>query len=110
MSTRRRFLRSSLCASALAALGLQAAGTARFDDTAFRTYHNATYAGEPYDQYAPAYRYGYDAASDPRYKGRAWSEVENDLRTDYTRRNPNSAWERMKAAVRYGWDKVTGKA
>ena len=32
-----------------------------------------------------------------------------NLRTDYLRNNPNSAWDRMKGAVRYGWEKVTGK-
>jgi len=62
-----------------------------------------------FDDYEPAYRYGYDMASDPRYKGRRFDEVENDLRTDYASRYPNSTWERMKESVRYGWDKVTGK-
>jgi len=62
-----------------------------------------------YEDYAPAYRYGYDMASDPRYRGRRFSDVEEDLRTDYTRRYPNSTWERIKASVQYGWDKVTGK-
>jgi len=51
----------------------------------------------------------YRTAGDPRYRGRDWSDVEDDLRTDYLRKNPNSAWERMKGAIRYGWEKVTGK-
>ena len=38
-----------------------------------------------------------------------WSEVESDLRTDYERSYPNSAWERVKSAARYGWEKVTGR-
>lgn len=65
-------------------------------------------SGEPYETYAPAYDYGYRSASDPRYQGKNWSDVQQDLRTDYTRKNPNSSWERMKDAVRYGWEKVTG--
>ncbi len=77
----------------------------------FRRDYESRYAdsGEPYETMQPAYEYGYSAASDARYKGRNWSDVEEDLRTDYMRKNPNSAWDRMKGAVRYGWEKVTGK-
>jgi uncharacterized protein (TIGR02271 family) len=100
--------------------GTTAAGAARatgtttgatFDDTDFRRDFQTNYgtSGASYDTYAPAYRYGYDMASDPRYKGRNWTDVENDLRSDYGRRYPNSTWEKMKDSVRYGWDKVTGK-
>jgi uncharacterized protein (TIGR02271 family) len=66
-------------------------------------------SGEGYETYQPAYEYGYRSASDPRYKGRSWSDVEENLRTDYMRSNPNSSWDRMKGAVRYGWEKVTRK-
>jgi hypothetical protein len=65
-------------------------------------------SGEPYETYGPAYEYGYRSANDQRYHGRDWSEAEEELRTDYMRNNPNSAWDRMKGAVRYGWEKVTG--
>jgi uncharacterized protein (TIGR02271 family) len=83
-----------------------------YDDSDFRTDYQNRYAagGASYDAYSPAYRYGYEMASDPRYKGRSFNEVESDLRTDYGRRYPTSTWEKMKDAVRYGWDKVTGKA
>jgi len=66
-------------------------------------------AGATWETYQPAYEYGYRTAGDPRYRGRDWSDVEDDLRTDYLRSNPNSTWDRMKGAVRYGWEKVTGK-
>jgi stress response protein YsnF len=74
----------------------------------FRTRYGSS--GASYEDYEPAYTYGYTAANDPRYQGRSWDEVESDLRNDYGRRYPNSTWERMKDAIRYGWDKVTGKA
>jgi uncharacterized protein (TIGR02271 family) len=82
------------------------------DDTDFRSDFQSRYAasGASYDTYLPAYRYGYEMASNPRYRGRRFDEVESDLRKDYGQRYPNSAWERMKDAIRYGWDKVTGKA
>jgi len=77
----------------------------------FRRDWESRYAssGEGWETYQPAYEYGYRTAGDPRYRGRDWSDVEDDLRTDYMRTNPNSAWDRMKGAVRYGWEKVTGK-
>jgi uncharacterized protein (TIGR02271 family) len=62
-----------------------------------------------YEDYAPGYWYGYEMASDPRYQGRSFSDVESDLRSDYSRRYPGSTWDRMKNSIQYGWDKVTGK-
>lgn len=84
-------------------------GARSYDDTDFRRDFDANYAagGQAYDAYAPSYRYGYDMASDPRYKGRSFNEVEPDLRREYSSRYPDSTWERMKNSVRYGWDKVT---
>jgi uncharacterized protein (TIGR02271 family) len=81
-------------------------------DEDFRRDYQTRYAsaGGSYEDYAPAYEYGYQAAGDPRYQGRSWDDVESDLRTDYGRRYPNSTWERIKDSIRYGWDKVTGRA
>lgn len=79
-------------------------------DSDYRRHFAATYPAGDYEDYAPAYRYGADIASDTRYRGRDYNEIEPELRQDYSRRYPESAWERVKDAVRYGWDKVTGKA
>lgn len=57
----------------------------------------------------PGYDYGYRTAADARYRGRSWSEVENDVRADYESSNPGSKWEQVKESVREGWDKVTGQ-
>ncbi len=73
----------------------------------FQSRYGAT--GGEYRTYAPAYEYGSTMAGDPRYKGKDWNAVEPSLRTEYGRRYPQSSWDRMKDAVRYGWDKVTGK-
>lgn len=66
-------------------------------------------SGGAYDSYAPAYDYGYRMAGDQRYRGRNWDDVESTLKTDYLRNNPNSSWDKVKGAVRYGWEKMTGK-
>ena len=81
-------------------------------DVDFRTDFQTRYgqSGGVYEDYEPAYTYGYSAASDPRYHGRSWDDAESDLRTDYGRQHPNSTWEKMKDSIRYGWDKVTGQA
>lgn len=78
----------------------------------FRSHFTSHYGsgGDTYQSFEPAYRYGYEAASDPRYKGKDFNQVQSELRSDYERRYPNSTWEKIKDAVRYGWDKVTGRS
>ena len=57
----------------------------RGDDTEFRSYVRSTYGDTArYEDYEPAYRYGSEMAQDPRYRGRNFSEVESDLRTEYS--------------------------
>jgi uncharacterized protein (TIGR02271 family) len=83
------------------------------DDSYYRSHFTSNYGstGGSYDDYAPAYSYGTRMRSDSRYQGRQWDEVESDLRTDWEGRHGSasgSTWEKMKAAVRHGWNKVTG--
>ncbi len=79
------------------------------DDAYFRGHWTSNYAnaGGTYDQYAPAYRYGSSMARSEMYRGRPWNEVEEPLRTDWESRNPGSAWENMKSAIRHGWERIT---
>lgn len=72
----------------------------------FRNHAQITYVSSRYDDYEPAYRYGYDLAGDPRYAGHDWEEIEPDVRRDWETRYPDSLWEQKKAAVRYSWEKV----
>jgi uncharacterized protein (TIGR02271 family) len=87
-------------------------GSTLDDDTYYRNDWQTNYAslGGTYDDYAPAYRYGYDMRRDARYQGRNWDDVESDLRSDWDTRygsSGSSTWERMKAAVRSGWNRMT---
>ena len=82
------------------------------DNSYYRRHFQSNYgsAGGSYDDYAPAYSYGSEIRRDSRYSGRQWDDVESDLRTDWETRNvgrTGSTWEKMKAAVRHGWDRVT---
>ena len=86
---------------------------AAFDDLSddFRAHYEAQYAeeGATYDDFDPAYRYGHALASDTRYFGRQWDEVEPEARAEWERSHPQSAWERFKSAVRHAWERATGQ-
>jgi len=65
-------------------------------------------SGYDYEDYGPAYRFGYDASD--RYSGKQWNDVERDLERDwgsYEQRG-QSTWEQIKAAVRDAWDRMVG--
>jgi uncharacterized protein (TIGR02271 family) len=79
-------------------------------DTAYREHFASQYGDggtERYEDYEPAYRYGSSLASDPRYSGRPWDDIEEDARTHWGTSNPGSAWERFKSAVRHAWETAT---
>ena len=46
-------------------------------------------------------------ASNDFYRGRPWDDVEPELRSNWERSYPQSAWEKFKAEVREGWDRMT---
>ena len=67
--------------------------------------------GRKYDEFRPAYRYGFESGT--HHMGRAWNEVESDLRTGWdkfeSRPAGGSTWEDIKDAVRDAWHRVTGQ-
>lgn len=82
-----------------------------FDDLAeeFRADYQTRQVGQgtTYDDFDPAYRYGHALASDTRYEGRSWDEVEPEARAEWERRHPQRAWDRFKSAVRHAWERAT---
>jgi hypothetical protein len=85
------------------------------DDDYYRKHWSSNFGsdGGSYDEYAPAYSYGSQMAGSDKYRGRQWDDVQSDLRSDWDSRYPDtsgaggSTWERFKAAVRHGWEKIT---
>jgi len=79
-------------------------------DSDFRSDWNTNYAklGGTYDHYAPLYRYGYNLATSQQFAGKDWSSIETDARGAWEEKNPGT-WDKVKAAVRHSWDRVTGK-
>lgn len=116
VSERNQTVRDTVRHSEVQVEGLQESSGTRGgsynNDDDFRRDFQTRYGntGGSYDDYAPAYNYGSQAANDPRYQGRNWDDVESDLRSNYGREYPNSTWDKMKDSIRYGWDKVTGRA
>lgn len=78
----------------------------------FRTHFNTNFGqrGGQFNTYQPAYRYGHTLASDNRYQGRQWRDIETDARRDWESRNPNSRWDDVKDAIQYSWSQVRGRS
>jgi hypothetical protein len=83
------------------------------DPTAEDAYWRESYQRQPYyqsgmtyDDYAPAYRLGYESRG--RYSGGRFDDIESDLATDYQARRGTSrlSWEHAKQAARAAWDRI----
>jgi hypothetical protein len=80
-------------------------------DPLFRTHYQTTYrnTGRPYEEFQPAYFYGYDLAGNPQYRNRTWDQIEMDARRSWEREHQDTLWDDIKDAVREGWMRVTGQ-
>ncbi|MBV9890816.1 MAG: YsnF/AvaK domain-containing protein, partial [Rhizobacter sp.] len=91
--------------------GAVAGGRRAFADVEdeFRNDYQANHAqsGASYEELRPAYQGGYELREDDRFADRGWDDVEPEARDRWEREHPGSAWERVKAAVRRGWDRAT---
>jgi hypothetical protein len=84
-------------------------GTADLDDDYYRSHWTSNYAGlgGSYDEFEPAYRYGESMADADSFRGSSWDDAEPGLRSSWESQYPNSAWDKFKAAVRHGWERLT---
>ena len=87
--------------------------TVDFDDahydehvSAFQNHHAAAYAGTSYDDYDPAYRYGFESAYDSSYRNRSYLDAEGDLRTGYGSRYADRDYDADRDAVQYGYSRA----
>jgi len=92
-------------------LGASGTGGTTTDDTDFRRHWQSAYgqSGGRYEDYDAAYRYGTTAAGTDRYKNYRWEDAEPSMRSEWESSHPESTWEKVKDAVRYGAERVTGK-
>lgn len=79
-------------------------------ETDFRTHYTSNYgsSGYTFDQYTPAYRYGYTLATTDRYRDQDWNQLEPEARRYWEERNPNT-WDRFGDSIREAWDRVRGR-
>jgi hypothetical protein len=56
-----------------------------------------------YEQYEPAYRYGYDLRMDERYRDRNWEEIEPEARRRWEEQQEGT-WDQYRDAIRYSWE------
>jgi hypothetical protein len=76
----------------------------------FRVHYDDQYAqeGARYEDYSGAYHYGAKMGQDVRFRDRPWDDVEPEARREWETTPNGDTWERFKAAVRHGWERVTG--
>lgn len=76
-------------------------------------YRTRPYVGEgrDFEEYRPAYRYGFESAN--RLQDRSWNDAERELREGWSRYegrgDSQSTWENIKDSVRDAWDRVRGE-
>ena len=84
--------------------------TAMASDSDYRTHWQNAYgrSGGRYEDYDAAYRYGSTMAGSDRFKNYRWEDAEPQMRSDWESSHPESTWDKVKDAVRYGAERVTG--
>lgn len=79
------------------------------DSYASRPYSHAEFG---YDEYEPAYRYGWESFDRRTSDGKTFESVEGDLGRgwDQVKGKSRLAWDQAKAATRDAWDRVASAA
>jgi hypothetical protein len=71
-------------------------------------FHTRPYAvrSRRYEDYGPAYRYGWEARS--LYSDKSWDEIESELESRWYERRGSSSldWEKARHASRDAWDRI----
>jgi len=73
----------------------------------YRSRWEQSHRGARWEEAEPAYRYAYEMQNDPKFRGRSYSEIEKDLRSDWKNRGEPTAWDKISANVREAWNDVT---
>ena len=78
----------------------------------FRRHFDTHYTnhGVTFEEIAPAYQFGYDMANDPKFHGRKFHDVEDEIKQLYAERYPDSQWETIWDALFFGWERAGGEA
>jgi hypothetical protein len=58
---------------------------------------------DQFEEFAPAYRFGWTAAADDKFHDRPWHEVRDDLKAEWIERHGGDDWVRMEPAIQHGF-------
>lgn len=81
-------------------------------DPSFQSHFQTTYShtGSTYEDYQPAYYYGYEMGQDDSFRNRNWDDVESDLRMRWESLYADSDWNQHRDAIRHGWLAARGRS
>ena len=86
----------------------EAVNPTEYNDHFKKTYQERPYykSGREWNDYQPAYQYGYDTYG--QYRGQRFEDVESDLERNWasTRSDSRLEWNEAKGAVRDGWHHI----
>ena len=66
-------------------------------------------AGDKFDAYLPAYRFGWESAVRGDYSGRDFPDLEPDLRTEWVKKDFPEDWETSRERVRDAFDRIRSR-
>jgi uncharacterized protein (TIGR02271 family) len=97
-------------AGGLAGKGVAEAVNPTEEEAYWREHHARQPYSRPdrsYDDYAGAYRTGFEGYARYASSGRRYEEVESDLRRDYESRGSSAvSWDEARSAARAAWDRI----
>ncbi|MGI6207818.1 MAG: DUF2382 domain-containing protein [Anaerolineae bacterium] len=71
---------------------------------------NLSRSGRSFEDFLPIYQYGYDLATDPRYRHRDWAQIEAEASQEWARKHAGmGTWDEIKDAVREGWARTRAR-
>ncbi len=83
-----------------------------FYESDFRKHFETHYAasGATFEEFEPSYEFGFQMASDPKFEGKPFHDMESKIKSAYLDRYPDRDWEANWDALFYGWEKAGGAA
>ena len=79
-----------------------ASGTSS-EDEAFRSHYDSNFSSNgDYDDYEPAYRYGFDLAREDEFSGKPWSDARGDIKRRWDEER-NEPWYKYDGAIEHGY-------
>lgn len=66
---------------------------------------NLSAGGYTFDEFQPAYYFGYTMANEPEYSRDNWDMLEPEIRERWEQERPGT-WESFKTSIRYAWEEL----